>query len=313
MAFEQPKLPYALDALAPFLSREQMMYHYEKHQAAYFKKLNALVENKPEANLPLREVIVKAAAGAALQQRRPGVESHVLLELHVARRRRTAHRRVAPAIEASFGGFDAFEKEFGEKAVGLFGSGWTWLAADPAGKLEIMPLGNADTPLKHAREPVLTVDVWEHAYYIDYRNERPRFVDGFWAKVNWEFAAKVVCRTAAKIAVYGGLSRFWRCATGGSSDARAPPESSQGLCYGWGALSLTHPTYPRPTSCGAEIPSSPPSLSHIDAHAIIVPNETRRRSRSRVRRGRGLGGTGFASARRKHWRDASATRTLITI
>ena len=189
MAFEQPKLPYALDALAPFLSREQMMYHYEKHQAAYFKKVNALVENKPEANLPLRRVIEQAtgplfnnAAQAwnhtffwnCMSPSGGGLPSGELLQ----------------AIEASFHGFDAFKKEFSEKAVGLFGSGWAWLAADPAGKLEILPLSNADTPLKHEREPVLTLDVWEHAYYIDYRNERPRFVDGFWAKANWEFAAR---------------------------------------------------------------------------------------------------------------------------
>ena len=198
MAFEQPKLPYALDALLPFLSREQMMYHYEKHQAAYFKKLNGLVENKPEASLPLRAVIVQAAAGPALQQRRPGLEPHVLLELDVARRWRSAHRRTVGRHPAGFGSFDAFKKEFAEKAAGLFGSGWTWLAADEDGKLEIMPLGNADTPLKHGREPILTLDVWEHAYYIDYRNERPRFIEGFWSKANWDFAAKSYAGRAGK-------------------------------------------------------------------------------------------------------------------
>ena len=154
MAFEQPKLPYGLHALSPFLSREQMMYHYEKHQAAYFKKLNVLVENKPEATLPLRQVIEQAtgplfnnAAQAwnhtffwnCMSPTGGGLPSGELLQ----------------AIEASFHGLDAFKKEFGEKAVNLFGSGWAWLAADPAGKLEIMPLGNADTPLKHGREPVL--------------------------------------------------------------------------------------------------------------------------------------------------------------
>ena len=94
------------------------------------------------------------------------------------------------AIQRDFGGLAQFTQQFAEKAANLFGSGWTWLAADKQGKLEIMPLGNADTPLRHDREPVLTLDVWEHAYYIDYRNERPRFIDSFWSKVNWAFAAK---------------------------------------------------------------------------------------------------------------------------
>ena len=119
------------------------------------------------------------------------MEPHVLLEQHVA-----ARAAVSPAASCSapscgrFGSFDGFKKEFADKAAKLFGSGWTWLATDADGKLEIMPLGNADTPLKHGREPVLTLDVWEHAYYIDYRNERPRFIEGFWSKANWDFAAK---------------------------------------------------------------------------------------------------------------------------
>lgn len=90
-------------------------------------------------------------------------------------------------IERDFGGFDKFKEQFSNAAVKLFGSGWAWLAIDPSGKLEIMPLGNADTPLKHGKEPLLTLDVWEHAYYIDYRNARPKFVEGFWDVINWDF------------------------------------------------------------------------------------------------------------------------------
>jgi len=103
---------------------------------------------------------------------------------------------LAAAIARDFGGFEAFRKAISEAGVKLFGSGWAWLAADKQGKLEIMPLGNADTPLKHGKEPVLTIDVWEHAYYIDYRNERGKYVDGFWNVVNWPFVAK--CYAAAK-------------------------------------------------------------------------------------------------------------------
>jgi len=93
-------------------------------------------------------------------------------------------------IERDFGSFDQFKGQFSTAAAKLFGSGWAWLASDPSGKLEIMPLSNADTPLRHGKEPVLTLDVWEHAYYIDYRNLRPKFIEGFWDVVNWEFVSK---------------------------------------------------------------------------------------------------------------------------
>ena len=103
---------------------------------------------------------------------------------------------LAAAIKRDFQSFAEFKKLFSDAAVKLFGSGWAWLAADKQGKLEIMSLGNADTPLKHGKEPLLTVDVWEHAYYVDYRNERPRYVEGFWNAANWDFAEK--CLAAAK-------------------------------------------------------------------------------------------------------------------
>ena len=201
MAFEQPKLPYALDALHPFLSREQMMYHYEKHQAAYFKKLNALVENKPEAGLPLREVIVKAAPGGLFNNAAQAWNHTFFWNSMSPEGGGQPAGELLAAIQQGFGGFDAFKKKFAETAAGLFGSGWTWLATDADGKLEIMPLPNADTPLKHGREPVLTLDVWEHAYYIDYRNERPRFIETFWTKVNWDFAAKSYAGRTAKSAL----------------------------------------------------------------------------------------------------------------
>jgi Fe-Mn family superoxide dismutase len=189
VSFQQPPLPYALGALAPFLKEEQMMYHYEKHHAAYFKKLNGLVEGKPEAGLPLRTVVLQSSGGVFNNAAQAW--NHTFFWNSMSPSGGGAPQgALLAAIQRDFGGLDAFKKEFSEKAAGLFGSGWTWLAADKQGKLEIMPLGNADTPLRHDREPVLTLDVWEHAYYIDYRNERPRFIDGFWSKVNWAFAAK---------------------------------------------------------------------------------------------------------------------------
>jgi superoxide dismutase, Fe-Mn family len=190
MSFEQPKLPYALDALRPFLSEEQMTYHYGKHQAAYFKNLNGLVEGKPEAKLPLRTLVIQATPGPMFNNSAQAWNHTFFWNSMSPSGGGQPKGDLLKAIERDFGGFDAFKKEFTTKATTLFGSGWTWLAADKQGKLEIMQLGNADTPLKHDREPVLTLDVWEHAYYIDYRNERPRFIDTFWSKVNWDFAAK---------------------------------------------------------------------------------------------------------------------------
>jgi Fe-Mn family superoxide dismutase len=190
VTFQQPPLPYALSALAPFLKEEQMMYHYEKHHAAYFKKLSGLVEGKPEANLPLRTLVIQSPAGPVFNNAAQAWNHTFFWNSMSPSGGGPPQGALLQAIARDFGGLDAFKKEFSDKAAALFGSGWTWLAADKQGKLEIMPLGNADTPLKHDREPILTLDVWEHAYYIDYRNERPRFIEGFWSKVNWDFAAK---------------------------------------------------------------------------------------------------------------------------
>jgi superoxide dismutase, Fe-Mn family len=159
MTFKRPKLPYDLAALDPFVSEEQMDYHYNKHHEAYFKKLNSLVDGKPESEMDLKQLVI-ASQGAIFNN------------------------------AAQAGSIEAFKKELSEKAAALFGSGWAWLAKDANGKLEIMPLSNADTPLKHGKTPILTLDVWEHAYYIDYRNERPRFIEKFWDVINWEFAEK---------------------------------------------------------------------------------------------------------------------------
>ena len=190
MAFQQPQLPYALDALQPFLSREQMMYHYEKHQAAYFKKLNALVEGKPEAGMPLRELIIKSPPGPVFNNAAQAWNHTFFWNCMTPSGSGEPQGKLMEAIRRDFGSLKDFQKTFAEAAVGLFGSGWAWLAADKQGKLAIMPLGNAGTPLKEGKEPVLTIDVWEHAYYIDYRNERPKFAEAFWQKANWDFAEK---------------------------------------------------------------------------------------------------------------------------
>jgi Fe-Mn family superoxide dismutase len=189
MPFQQPPLPYAKDALKPFASEEQMTFHYDKHHAAYFKNLNALVEGKPEAEMPLRELVIQST-GPVFNNAAQAMNHSFFWDCLSPDGGREPTGALAAAILRDLGGMANFRKAFSEAAAKLFGSGWAWLAADSTGKLEIMSLGNADTPLKHQREPILTIDVWEHAYYIDYRNERPRYIEAFWSKVNWDFAQK---------------------------------------------------------------------------------------------------------------------------
>jgi Fe-Mn family superoxide dismutase len=196
MPFQQPPLPFAMTALKPFLSEEQLMYHYSKHHAAYFKNLNGLVEGKPEADMTLREVVVKSPAGPVFNNAAQAWNHSFYWDCMMPGGGGEPKGDLAAAIARDFGSFEAFRKAISEAGVKLFGSGWAWLASDKQGKLEIMPLGNADTPLKHGKEPLLTIDVWEHAYYVDYHNERPKYVEGFWNVVNWPFVAK--CYAAAK-------------------------------------------------------------------------------------------------------------------
>jgi len=188
MSFKQPELPYALNGLVPFLSEEQMSYHYGKHHAAYFTNLNGLVDGKPESDLTLKE-LVKKAEGPVFNNAAQAWNHSFFWHCLSASGGGKPGGDLGARIERDFGSFDQFKEQFSTAAVKLFGSGWAWLAADSAGKLSIMPLGNADTPLKHGAEPLMTLDVWEHAYYVDYRNARPKFVEGFWDVANWDFVS----------------------------------------------------------------------------------------------------------------------------
>ncbi len=186
--FTQPKLPYAMDALKPFLSEEQMSYHYGKHHAGYFKKLKELLDGKPEAKLSLEEIIAKSEPGAVFNNAAQAW-NHTFFWNCMAPSGQggTTGKELFDAIQSNFGSMDKFKDGFQAKAVGIFGSGWCWLAADDDNMLEIMPLPNGDTPLKHDRKPLLVVDVWEHAYYVDYRNDRAKFVKTFLDYINWNF------------------------------------------------------------------------------------------------------------------------------
>ncbi|QVL56996.1 MAG: superoxide dismutase [Simkaniaceae bacterium] len=187
MAFKQPELPYDLKALAPFVSEEQMDYHYNKHHAAYFKKLNGLIEGKPEEQKELDDV-VKSSSGGVFNNAAQAWNHTFFWDCMSPDGGGKPSGELLESIERDFGGLEPFMKQFSDSAATLFGSGWAWLASDAAGKLEIMPLSNADTPLKHNKTPILTLDVWEHAYYIDYRNERPRFIEQFRDVIHWDFA-----------------------------------------------------------------------------------------------------------------------------
>jgi len=189
MKHELPELPFDIGALAPFVSEEQMDFHYNKHHAAYFKKLDGLIKGKPEEEMDLKELVV-ASSGGVFNNAAQAWNHTFFWHCMSPNGGGKPTGKLLEAIERDFGGFDEFKKELSDKAAALFGSGWAWLAKDASGKLEIMPLGNADTPLKHNKEPILTLDVWEHAYYIDYRNRRPDFIEGFWDVVNWEFASQ---------------------------------------------------------------------------------------------------------------------------
>jgi Fe-Mn family superoxide dismutase len=192
MAVELPKLPYALDALEPHISKRTLEFHHGKHHKAYVDKTNELIANTDLANKSLEE-IVRAAAGqkdkATLFNNAAQAWNHTFLWNSMSPKGGKPTGALAEGIEKDLGGFATFAENFKKAAVGQFGSGWAWLTA-ANGKLEISATGNADTPLVHGKTPLLTLDVWEHAYYLDYQNRRPDYVSTFLEKiVNWDFAA----------------------------------------------------------------------------------------------------------------------------
>jgi Fe-Mn family superoxide dismutase len=187
MSFTLPPLPYAKDALVPHMSAETFDYHYGKHHQAYLNKLNELVAGKPEEHKSLEELI-RTTEGALFNQAAQ-VWNHTFfwnsMRPHGGGQPTGA---IADAINRDFGSFDKFRADFTAAAVGRFGSGWAWLVRE-GDKLAVTSTANADTPLRDGKRCILTLDVWEHAYYIDYRNARPNFINAFFDHlVNWDFA-----------------------------------------------------------------------------------------------------------------------------
>jgi len=187
MSFTLPELPYAKDALAPHISAETIEFHYGKPHQTYVDKLNGLVDGTELESQSL-ENIVKSSEGGVFNNAAQVWNHTFYWNCLSPNGGGSPTGPVADAINAAFGSFDAFKEQFTNSAINNFGSGWTWLVKKADGSVAIVNTSNAATPLTDASvTPILTVDVWEHAYYVDYRNARPKYMDAFWALVNWDF------------------------------------------------------------------------------------------------------------------------------
>ena len=189
MAFELPALPYEKNALEPHISSETLDFHYGKHHNTYVQKLNGLVEGTDLEGKSLEDII-KTSSGGVFNNAAQ-IWNHTFYWNSLSPNGGGEPTgAVADAINAAFGSFEDFKAKFNDMAVNNFGSSWTWLVKKADGSLDIVNTSNAGTPITEGLTPLITVDLWEHAYYIDYRNARPKYLENFWALVNWEFASK---------------------------------------------------------------------------------------------------------------------------
>ena len=190
MEHKLPELPYAMDALAPTISKETLEFHYGKHHQAYVTNLNNLIKGTEFENASLEDIVKKAPAGGIFNNAAQ-VWNHTFYWHSMAPQAGGKPAgALAAAIDKKWGSFDAFKEAFNKMGAGNFGSGWTWLVKKADGSVDIVNTSNAATPLTTADKALLTCDVWEHAYYIDYRNARPKYLESWWNLVNWDFAAK---------------------------------------------------------------------------------------------------------------------------
>lgn len=189
MKHELPALPYPKNGLEPSISSETLEYHYAKHHAGYVTNINNLIKGTEFENLALEEIIKKSSGG--IFNNAAQVWNHTFYwNCLKPGGGGQPPGEVSKAIKSAFGSFDNFKNEFTQKAVTLFGSGWAWLVKNKDGSIAIDQTTNAGTPMTEGKKAILTLDVWEHAYYIDYRNARPKYVEAFWDIVNWGFAEK---------------------------------------------------------------------------------------------------------------------------
>ena len=188
--FELMSLPYVPDALEPVISKETIGFHYGKHLAGYVNNLNALLDGSPLAGLPLEEIVLKAEGG--MLNNAGQILNHNMYFGQFSRDPKSAPSgKLAEAIERDFGSFEAFKEEFVKNGATLFGSGWVWLSADKDGKLVITQETNAANPIQKGLKPLLTFDVWEHAYYLDYQNRRADHLAALWQIIDWEVIEKL--------------------------------------------------------------------------------------------------------------------------
>ena len=189
MEHKLPELPYAMDALAPHISKETLEFHYGKHHQTYATNLNNLIKDTEFENSTLEEIVMKSSGG--LFNNAAQIWNHSFywncLSPNGGGEPTGA---LADAINAKFGSFAAFKEEFSKTSITTFGSGWGWLVKNSDGSIELASTSNAGTPMTNGQTALMTCDVWEHAYYIDYRNARPAYLEAFWALVNWDFVAK---------------------------------------------------------------------------------------------------------------------------
>lgn len=187
MKHSMPQLPYTMEALAPYMSRETLEYHYGKHLQTYVDNLNKLIAGTPFENMTLEDIIRKADGG--IFNNAAQTWNHTFFFETLTPRQTAMPDKLVQKLTEDFGSPEAFKQEFTQKATTLFGSGWVWLTENTQGKLSIQTEPNADNPLTKGMKPILVLDVWEHAYYIDYRNRRAAFIEAFWNLTDWEKVA----------------------------------------------------------------------------------------------------------------------------
>lgn len=183
-----PELPYALDALAPVMSADTLNYHYGKHLQTYLDNVNRMIEGTPFADMKLKDMITKAQG--ALYNNAAQAFNHIIFFKQLTPTPITISPLLTQALVARFGSVDAFKSEFSNAAAALFGSGWVWLVLDANNVLQIVPEPNAGNPITRNMRPLMCIDVWEHAYYLDYQNRRGDYIKNFWNLVNWDYIEK---------------------------------------------------------------------------------------------------------------------------
>ncbi|MBR6273001.1 MAG: superoxide dismutase [Bacteroidales bacterium] len=184
--YELISLPYAADALEPVISKETIGFHHGKHLQAYVNNLNAAIEGTPYEEMPLEVIVTRSEGGVFNNAGQIPNHNLYFTQFRAPRPDNVPTGKIAEAIVQQFGSFDAFKEEFAKKGATLFGSGWVWLSADPDGKLVITQEPNACNPVQKGLRPLLTFDVWEHAYYLDYQNRRPDHLNALWQIVDWD-------------------------------------------------------------------------------------------------------------------------------